>query len=58
MKTMKKKPQSKQTKPRIYLDYAAATPTDKKVLNFTLPFFTQYFGNSSSLHYAGREAHN
>lgn len=58
MKIMKKKPQSKQTKKRIYLDYAAATPTDKRVLNFTLPFFTQYFGNSSSLHYAGREAHN
>ena len=40
---------------RIYLDHAATTYTNKEVLNEMLPFFTEYFGNPSSVHAYGRE---
>jgi cysteine desulfurase len=40
---------------RIYLDHAATTYTSKEVLNEMLPFFTEYFGNPSSVHQFGRE---
>lgn len=40
---------------RIYMDHAATTYTDKEVLNEMLPFFTEYYGNPSSIHSYGRE---
>jgi cysteine desulfurase len=40
---------------RIYLDHAATTYTNKEVLNEMLPYFTEYFGNPSSVHQFGRE---
>lgn len=40
----------------IYLDHAATTPTDKEVVKAMLPFFTQQFGNPSSLYKLGRQA--
>ena len=42
---------------RVYMDHAATTPVDKKVLEEMLPFFTEKYGNPSSLHSFGREAH-
>jgi len=41
---------------RIYLDYAATTPVDRRVLEAMQPYFTGIFGNASSVHAAGREA--
>jgi len=41
---------------RIYLDYAATTPTDKRVVKAMLPFFSEKFGNTMSLHSFGQEA--
>ncbi|MDD5081955.1 MAG: cysteine desulfurase NifS [Dehalococcoidales bacterium] len=41
---------------RIYLDYAATTPTHPEVVKAMLPYFTESFGNPSSIHACGREA--
>jgi len=41
---------------KVYMDYAATTPTDPRVLRAMLPYFSKKFGNTMSLHYAGREA--
>ena len=43
-------------KERIYLDYAATTPVDPRVVERMLPFFTGTFGNPSSVHWFGQEA--
>lgn len=40
---------------RIYLDYAATTPTHPLVLKAMLPWFTDGFGNPSSIHSFGQE---
>ena len=40
----------------IYLDHAATTYTDKKVIKAMMPFFSETFGNASSLHGYGRTA--
>jgi len=40
----------------IYLDYHATTPMDERVLVAMMPYFTQFFGNSSSQHLYGWEA--
>ncbi|MEM8809862.1 MAG: IscS subfamily cysteine desulfurase [Cyanobacteria bacterium P01_G01_bin.38] len=40
----------------IYLDAHATTPVDQRVLDVMLPFFTEHFGNPSSLHAYGWEA--
>jgi len=40
----------------IYLDYAATTPVDERVTAAMQPYFTQVFGNPSSLHRFGQQA--
>jgi len=40
----------------IYLDHAAATPTDKRVLKATQPYFGEIYGNPSGLHQLSRQA--
>jgi cysteine desulfurase len=42
--------------PRIYLDHAATTPVHPDVLAAMLPYFTENFGNPSSIYLRGREA--
>jgi cysteine desulfurase len=41
---------------QIYLDYAATTPVHPEVVKAMLPYFTEHFGNPSSLHTIGQEA--
>lgn len=41
---------------RIYLDHAATSPTHPKVVDAMLPFFTERYGNPSSIHSFGRDA--
>lgn len=41
---------------RIYVDHGATTPTDPRVVEAMLPFFTEKFGNASSVHQFGQEA--
>ena len=40
----------------IYLDYAATTPVDPRILNTMLPYFNETFGNPSSIHHHGQQA--
>ena len=41
---------------RKYFDYSATTPVDKEVLNEMIPYFTNEFGNPSSIYSYGRES--
>jgi cysteine desulfurase len=43
-------------KKRIYLDHAATTPPDPRVLEAMLPYLTRYWGNPSSLYTEAQEA--
>ena len=42
--------------PPVYLDHAATTPLDPRVLEAMQPFFREQFGNASSVHAMGRQA--
>ncbi len=41
---------------RVYLDNAATTPVDPRVLEAMMPFLRDSFGNASSIHYFGQQA--
>src|SRR5215203_515004 len=44
-------------KPRtIYMDHSASTPVREEVLAAMMPYFTEFYGNASSIHGVGRRA--
>jgi cysteine desulfurase len=44
------------TTPLLYLDHSATTPTDPRVVEAMLPYWTTHFGNASSAHRFGKNA--
>ena len=44
------------TQGHIYFDHAGTTAMDDRVLEAMLPYFTQLYGNASSVHTVGQEA--
>src|SRR5436309_12840067 len=49
---MESKPMSR----RVYLDHNASTPVHPEVLAEMLPYFSEVYGNPSSIHGVGRAA--
>ena len=43
-------------KPIVYLDHAATTPVDPRVVEAMQPYWSQVYGNTSSIHSVGRAA--
>jgi len=41
---------------RVYMDYTAGMPVNPRVIEAMMPYFTQQYGNPSSLHSWGNEA--
>ena len=41
---------------QVYLDYSATTPVKEEVVREMLPFFTERYGNPSSLYSVGLDA--
>lgn len=48
--------QTKHPRKTVYLDYAATTPVDTRVIEAMRPYLDSMYGNPSSLHFAGRQA--
>ncbi|SHH07054.1 cysteine desulfurase NifS [Tepidibacter thalassicus] len=42
-------------KRNVYMDYAATTPVKREVLEAMLPYYSDLFGNASSIHKFGRD---
>jgi len=40
----------------VYLDHAATTAVDQRVVEAMLPYWTEYYGNASSIYSVGRDA--
>jgi len=41
----------------VYMDHSATTPVDPEVFQAMIPYYTEIYGNSSSVHAQGQKAH-
>lgn len=41
----------------VYMDHSATTPVDPDVFNAMIPYYTDIYGNASSVHSQGQKAH-
>ena len=41
---------------QVYMDYSATTPVKQEVLETMSPYFTEHYGNPSSLYTIGQES--
>lgn len=41
----------------VYMDHSATTPVDPEVFQAMIPYYTEIYGNSSSVHSQGQKAH-
>lgn len=39
---------------KVYMDYSATTPVKKEVLDTMIPYFTEQYGNPSSIYQMGQ----
>ena len=40
---------------RVYLDHNSTTPVDPEVVKAMQPYFSEFYGNPSNMHWFGRE---
>ncbi len=43
---------------KVFMDHSSTSKVDDKVIDAMLPYFSKYYGNPSSIHWFGREAHD
>lgn len=55
-KGVQRETMNQQAKRTVYLDHAATTAVDPRVVEAMLPFWTEKYGNASSIYGLGREA--
>ncbi len=53
---MKEEQKAREKARKIYLDHAATTPVRREVIDAMMPFFSEKFGNASSIYSLGVEA--
>ncbi|MFC1522808.1 cysteine desulfurase NifS [Elusimicrobiota bacterium] len=41
---------------KIYLDHNSSTPVRREVIEAMMPYFSEFYGNASNVHYAGQQA--
>lgn len=56
MQAIPKETSVTRTRPAIYLDHSATTPLADEALAAMQPYFAEFYGNPSSIHWAGRRS--
>lgn len=57
MQAILKEASVSRSRPAIYLDHSATTPLRDEALAAMQPYFAEFYGNPSSIHWAGRRGH-
>ena len=43
---------------KVFMDHSSTSKVDDEVIDAMLPYFSKFYGNPSSIHWFGREAHD